>query len=828
MGAVDQVVLRGRDRELTVLRRALGEARDGRGGGLVVLGEPGSGRTALLAAARAEAAGFGVREASGVAAERHLAHCGLLQLLPELTDLSAEPLALGRAVHAALTAAAPLLCLVDDADLLDPESRDALAFAARRLSGASVLVVFTAGTPLDGVPAVWLEPLGAEDSAQVLADHGVPEPVPDLLDLASGNPLALTELAAEGRIPPHSRLRRAVRERLAALDRGAREIALMAALDDWLDVDTLVRATERSGVDLRALEEARAAGFVRLDGDHVLTAGPLLQALIREEAPLADRRATHTLLLSVLDPDRHRLRCTWHRAALAGGADPRLAGELLESASEFWLAGRPRRARALLRQARPLARGTSVRGVADLLQGSLEMREGMPAVASQTLLVAANQLAGSQRDHALTALMLAGEASCLAGDYVRYYAIADRAQQLRRPDDSPRTRLILDHFAGMSGAFRGRHDRAAAPLRRVVGLGGVLDEPVAKIWASQAAYTLGDAARAHELAVGAVTSAGSRGTTAVVPWALVYVAVSELLLDRQSAALSSALEGLRMARAIGQPNSAVDHLTILALEASLRGDRETAQARLDAAGHEVATRGLGRPGALSTWASACVDLAEDRPEDALDRFRLMAAGTGRVHPGIRAMATPHFVEAAARCGQTVKAAKALAPYEDWARSTGSDVRMALSHRCRALLGEPDADEHFETAIELHRASQTALELAKTELFYAHRLRRNRKARAARELLRDALKIFQRYDAPRWAERTTAELRAAGESVPGCARPADLTPQQLQIARLVAEGATNREIAAQLVISHRTVDHHLRNIFARLGIRSRVELAARFR
>ncbi|GAB3575251.1 helix-turn-helix transcriptional regulator [Amycolatopsis endophytica] len=795
----------------------------------MVLGGPGSGRSALLAAARAEASGFTVRAARGVESERGLPHCGLLQLLPGQADPPTDPLRLGHTVHAAIAQVpAPLLCLVDDADLLDPESREALAFAARRLSALPVLVLFSATGPIDGLPGLWLDPLDREASARVVADHGVADPAPDLLDLASGNPLALTELAATGHIPPHSRLRASVRARLAGLGPGARDLVLMAALDDWLDVDTMVRAAGRSGVDLRSLEDAREAGFVRLDGDHVVAASPLLQTLLREEAPLADRRAVHALLLSVLDPVRHRLRCTWHRAALAGGAEPELAGELLESAAEFWLAGRPRRARALLRQARPLARGTSVRGIADLVQGSLEMREGTPAVASETLLVAANQLSGSQRDLAVTALMLAGEASCVAGDYVRYYAIADRARRLHRPDDSARIRLVLDHFAGMSDAYRGRHDRAAGPLRRVVGLGEMLDEPATKIWASQAAYTLGDAARAHELAVAAVTGASSRGTAALVPWALVYVALSELLLDRHSSALSNALEGLRMARAIGQPNSAVDHLTILALEAALRGDRDTTRTRLAAASHEVATRGLGRPGAFSTWASACVDLADDRPEDALDRFRLMAAGTGRVHPGVRAMATPHFVEAAARCGQQAKAAAALAPFEDWARSTGSDVRLALSHRCRALLGDADADDHFETAIGLHRSSQTALELAKTELFYAHRLRRNRKARAARELLREALKIFQRYDAPHWAERTTAELRAAGESVGGCGKTAELTPQQLQIARLVAGGATNREIAAQLVISHRTVDHHLRNIFARMGLRSRVELAARFR
>jgi DNA-binding NarL/FixJ family response regulator len=308
------------------------------------------------------------------------------------------------------------------------------------------------------------------------------------------------------------------------------------------------------------------------------------------------------------------------------------------------------------------------------------------------------------------------------------------------------------------------------------------------------------------------------------------MSMGAMLHDRHVTTLSSSLEGMRIAAAIGQQNCVVDHLTILALLAGLLGDRETALVRLSAAAEAAGNRGLGRPSALGSWAVACADLADDRPADALDRLRLMAAGTGYLHPAIRAMAAPHFVEAAARCGERAAAADALATFDRWARTTGSTPRLAQSHRCHALLAESeaDADEHFREAIRLHRAGDTALELAKTELFYAHQLRRSRKPRAAREHLRDALKIFQQYDAELWARRARAELRAAGDPVarPG-GRP-ELTPQQQEIARLVGSGATNREIAAQLVISPRTVDHHLRNIFARLGVRSRVELAALLR
>ncbi|HEY3751943.1 MAG TPA: helix-turn-helix transcriptional regulator, partial [Pseudonocardiaceae bacterium] len=328
------------------------------------------------------------------------------------------------------------------------------------------------------------------------------------------------------------------------------------------------------------------------------------------------------------------------------------------------------------------------------------------------------------------------------------------------------------------------------------------------------------------------STARGKSLTTLVPWALVHVAMSALLLDQHSAAVSAAMEGLRESQAIGLRNCAVDHLMILAMLSAAQGDRETALHRVDAATGWVATQGLARPGTLGSWALACLDLADDRPTDAMDRLRLMAAGAGRVHLAVRVMAAPHIVEAGVRSQQLEPAAHALETFDRWVGDSNCAPRLALSHRCHAMLAEQtgDADEHFREAIRLHRSSETALELAKTELFYASKLRRGRKPTAARELLRDAVKIFHDYHAEPWARRATAELRAAGESVQ-TAEPVhmgELTAQQLEISRLVAEGATNREIAAQLYISARTVDHHLRNIFAKLGVRSRVELAARFR
>ncbi|HEU5474456.1 MAG TPA: LuxR C-terminal-related transcriptional regulator [Actinophytocola sp.] len=909
-------VLRGREKELATLHDALTRARNGYGTALVVLAESGMGKTTLLDALRPVTTDFLTLETAGIATEAALPLSGLHRLLQPLADRvrmlpgsyartlvpviaegavpSEDTFALHAAVHRLLAdtaGAIPLLCRADDVHRMDRLSVDALTFAARRLAGDPVVVLFTSrvddGDLLSGIPRLPLSPLNLMASQQVLLDrldHGLPGGlVEDLVELASGNPLALVELAdaltveqlsgevpGPDALPSHSRMRGLLRRRFLRLSPDARRLTTMAVVDDQLDTDTVVRTATDAGIDLSALEEAASSGLIRLDSERVEVPSPLIRSTLYADVPLAERQAAHRLLAGVLHPEQDRLRWTWQRVALAEAPRHQLADELdaaaaaaretgdyaasarayqraaaltaqpdakalrlIAAATDSSFAGRSRHARALLRQAVPFTTTSpELRGLADLLQGEIELRDGMPAIANEVLLTAATELIDSNRTLAITALMLAGDASCLTGNYQHYVEVAERAARLRRPDEPPSTGQMFDHFEGMTATYAGRHAEAVAPLRRVIAAAETTNHPMSTIWASEAAYTLGDAVLAQELATKAVSTARAHGFAVLLPWAMVYLSMSAMLHDRHITAMTSSLDGMRVAAAIGQQNCVVDHLTILALLAALLGDRETALLRLESAAAGTRARGLGRPSALSSWAVACVDLADDRPADALDRLRLMAAGTGYVHPAIRAMAAPHFVEAAVRCGEGEKAEHALEIFDQWANSTGSTPRLAQSHRCHALLAGngAHAEEHFREAIRLHRASNTAFELAKTELFFAHQLRRSRKPRAAREHLRDALKIFQQYDAELWAERTRSELRAAGETV-AANRPrtaAQLTPQQEQIAALVAEGATNREIAAQLVVSPRTVDHHLRNIFTKLGVRSRVELTALFR
>jgi DNA-binding CsgD family transcriptional regulator len=194
---------------------------------------------------------------------------------------------------------------------------------------------------------------------------------------------------------------------------------------------------------------------------------------------------------------------------------------------------------------------------------------------------------------------------------------------------------------------------------------------------------------------------------------------------------------------------------------------------------------------------------------------------------VKLIGVPDLIEAAARIGRLGKAREALAFYENWATSTASRFELPVLCRCRGLLAsDEEAGQHFTDALRLHANGERPFERARTELVYGEMLRRGRHPKDAREHLRVALELFEQLGAAVWAERARSELRGSGET----ARKRDpstidqLTPQELQIARIVAGGASNKEAAAQLFLSPRTIEFHLRHVFAKLGITSRAQLA----
>jgi DNA-binding NarL/FixJ family response regulator len=269
-------------------------------------------------------------------------------------------------------------------------------------------------------------------------------------------------------------------------------------------------------------------------------------------------------------------------------------------------------------------------------------------------------------------------------------------------------------------------------------------------------------------------------------------------------------------------------LAVLAWIAALRGDDPRCRELADQALQLAQPRGMAVPPAIATWALAELELGAGRWEDALghlEELRVVRPGFG--HPAITNLTVPSLVEAAVRAGRPEVAAEPLAAFAAWVERTGSPYAPARLARCRALLAAT-ADEsvaHYEDALALEVQGDSPFEQARTQLLYGELLRRLRRRADAREHLRNALRTFERVGAARWFDRAQGELRATGET----ARKRDpsalgqLTPQEQQIARLVGEGASNKDVAAQLFLSPRTVEYHLRKVFMKLGIASRADL-----
>jgi DNA-binding CsgD family transcriptional regulator len=807
----------------------------------------------------------------------------------ELLPLSVAVLAL----LAEVAKTQPVLCCIDDAHWLDQSTMDVLAFVSRRLSAEPIAFVFAscdgvvaASDLIADVSAVRIGGLDHHTAREMLNDL-VPEGLVGdvagaLAAVAGGNPRALVDLARSlspeqrrgeaappASLPTDSGLRRTYRNRLGGLPADARWLVLLCAADQHvaireLDVTDLMRAAKTCGMDIAALEPAELANVVHVSGTEVVFGQPLVSAIVYDEATFAQRRSAHQLLAEILDPLAHRLRHSMHLAAAADGPDNRLADELrraalepgssrattsraLERAAELtteplaaanylvaaarhaWEGGEPHRARLLLRKVRS-HHAPHVTAQTELLLGEIELRSGATTHARQALLSAAGDL-GQDRHLALTAMLRAGEALLLSGDYPRYADVAKKAQTLRRSDEPIGTQLMFEQFAGMEAMFKGDYSSADPPLRRVVNLAHTLDDPIALTQATISAILLGDDIQAYRLAIRAASVARANGDISTVPKTLELAAAAEFALGRYDSATTTLLEALPLARASGQESLASSILATLAVLAALLGDKETCMQRVREAREHTTSHGVNRPEAIIEWALGVLDLVYGRPAEALTRLKtLLSPKTGHGQLVIQIAATPHLVEAAVRVGQMRPAVLAQSLFHPWAVNTGNPAWLALAARCRALIAgeEGEAEAHYREALQFHALadSDSDFERARTELLFGQELRRGRRPSAAREHLRSALEAFRRFDAQPWIEQATAELRAAGDQVEH--RDVDiaeaLTPQQLQIARLAAAGATNREVAAQMFLSTRTVDHHMRNIFARLGIRSRIDLA----
>jgi ATP/maltotriose-dependent transcriptional regulator MalT len=450
----------------------------------------------------------------------------------------------------------------------------------------------------------------------------------------------------------------------------------------------------------------------------------------------------------------------------------------------------------------------------------------MPAEALMILAAGAEEVASVDPGKAIEMLVEAGQSASYTGDIAQIVEMGRRAQGLVKRGDVDET-FTIDVLVGIGLMLSGETDRAAPLLREAISLADRFEDPRRLVHAGASAGYLGLERKQHELYARAVDRARTTGAISSLPYALEFLAQAEVVEGRYVAASTHASEGLRLARETGQGNSVCHLLALLALVTAVQGAQEECRAYAGEALERSSARGLGFQSALAEWALARLDLGMGRPNEAFGRLEALgAAGPGAGHPFVKVLAAPDLVEAAVRAGRTEGAQVALARLEQFTHAASPVSALALVARCRGQLSAgATAQRHFDEALRLHGESDSAFDRARTELVYGEFLRRAGRRRDGRRHLRAALETFERLRATPWEERARQELRASGEH----ARERDprtldhLTAQELQIAQLVATGQTNKEIAARLFLSPRTIDYHLRKIFAKLGISARAEL-----
>jgi DNA-binding CsgD family transcriptional regulator/tetratricopeptide (TPR) repeat protein len=897
-------LLVGREAECAVIDRALHAARAGESTTLVIRGDPGIGKTALLEYAARRAIGSAVLRVSGIEAESDLAFAGLHGLLrpivdklDELPETQADALggALGLAesrgadrflISAAtlslLAAAAderPVVCLIDDAQWLDRPSAEALIFTARRLSAERLTIIFAAREgetrrfAAPGLPELALSPL-ADDAAGELLSISAPSALDTVRAWvrvqAAGNPLALLELpgglserqldggAALPEVAPLStRLRDAFMHRIEGLAPGTRFALLIAAVDDSGEAAVVVRAAHEAGAPESALDAAEQAGLVIASAGGLEFRQPLVRSVLLAAATQTELRRAHGALAVALGGEQHAERRIWHqalasltpdediasaleasarraqsRAAHASAAtafaraaeltadQARRTDRLLAAARAAWAGGDSERARMTIGHALSLASDrTRVELLA--LRGVIEARTGDVRSAVALLLEAVE--ASGDACLSLELLIEAAEAATYAGDHASAIELGRRAARL--PAETDIDRFRAESLIGLAAALSGDHQRAAALLSGAIERAERLEDPRALVLSARMATLAGIHGDGLAQAARAVALARERSLLSVLPLALQEQATALIGHSRFSLAYMAAEESVALARDFGQGWGATMSLVNLAVIDALRGDEERSRARAETAIRFATDSGAAFIIGFARRVLALLDLTLGRPGEAADRLLPLSLGEGPdSDPVIALWSAPDLIEAAARAGRIDEVTVQLDRYRAWAERSPSRARLALLARCEALAGSGDVRERFESSLE-HADAQSPFQRARTELLYGEWLRREREPSEARDHLRLAAEQFRILGTVPWERRAEAELRATGETIrkrdPSTLD--DLTPQERQIAGLVASGMTNRRIAEQLYLSPRTIDYHLRKVFSKLGLASRTEL-----
>ncbi|MEV6288645.1 AAA family ATPase [Kribbella sp. NPDC051770] len=905
-----QYGLRGRNVECDVLDRLLRDLRAGRHQVLVLRGEPGVGKSALLEYTLRRSSGFRVLRATGVEYEIELAYAGLHQLCAPLLPLRdrlpepqraaleaafglglqapADRFLVGLAVLGLISEAAeeqPVLCVVDDAQWLDRESVQTIAFIARRLLAEPVGMVIAVrpsqGQELVGLAELPVDGLDATD-ARALLDAAWPgrldEQVRDRVIAESGGiPLALLELPrglspAElaggfelpGGAPLTTQIEQSFVRQFESLPDDARLLLLAAAAEPLGDVGLLLRAAELLELDEQAAVVVQAAGLVEL-GAHVRFRHPLVRSGVYRAASVVDRLKVHRALADATDAERDPDRRAWHRGHATYGLDESVAAELERSAGRAEARGGIAAAAQFLERAAELTPDPARRGRRALAaararneSGALEAAHRLLAAAEACpqddlgraqlarlraqlvfvrnrgidapplLIEAADKLAPYDADAARECYLEALGATIYAGRLHRGIGSLEVATAARKAPGGQEplrpTDLLLE---GLAIRVTDGYDAGIAPLRRALEAfgpdSGVQDHEFLR-WCYLswiAAADLWDEVRMEELATRAVRLCRRSGALATLPLALGYEAVVRVHAGEFASAAVLLDESDAIVKATGSP--AVRYpLYLLSAWRGVAPDVLREMYDHDLEG--LADRGEGR----GLYGGA--GYANAASYNGLGQYdaALAAARSACEYDdlGVYGFTLIELVEAAVRSGVRDEAEDALRRLEERTSAAGTEWALGVQARSRALLSDGDAaEESYREALTQLGRTRVTVQLARAHLVYGEWLRRSNRRVDARQQLRTAYELFVGIGAQSYAERARRELAAVGDIARGRGEVSlgVLTRQESQIARLAREGLTNPAIGAELYLSRHTVEWHLRKVFTKLGINSRKQL-----
>lgn len=899
----------GRYRECRVLDRLLVGGGFDRGSVLVLRGESGVGKTALLEYVLERSYGWRAAWATGTESEMELAFAGLHQLcLPFLDRLERLPVPqqdalrvafgltrgstpdrflVGLAVLSLLGDAAderPLLCLIDDVQWLDDASAQCIGFVARRLLAEPVVMVFAVRVPsvegpLSELPVLEVEGLGDHDAAMLLdsvSQGPLDAQVRDrIVAETRGNPLALVELPRgltptqlaggfglpQGR-PLAPRVEQRFLERTRLLSAETQRLLLLAAAEPVGDVNVLWRAAERLGIDRNTALREDTESLVEFGG-RVRFRHPLVRSAVYRAAAPGDRRAIHAALADATDPVSDPDRLAWHHAQATSGSDETVASELEVSAARARGRGGIAAAAAFLERSAELTADPARRGERAMAAAQAAFDAGAPQAASELLATAKMCPLDEHQQATLDRLRArveyartrgrGGAATLLASakrlepidlqlareTYLEALWAAVRAGRFGNPGELTKVAqaagaapasigpqraidLLLDGLVARAtngyAAAVPLLTEAVAALRRE----GLAGYDIGWCWlACQTAMDLWDDEACAELSGSLADVARDTGALVALPFALNYVAAHRLFAGEFAAAAQLIDEADAISHATG--NARVADFSVLL--AAWRGQQNRVAQLRETSIQDATQRGDGLAVAAVEWAVAVLNNGLGAYGEAL-----ASAQRASDHDalGFGVWVLPELVEAAARSGEPEIAREALEQLTMRTSLSGTQWAAGIEARSRALISDDDDAERFYTeAIERLGRCRITVHLSRARLIYGEWLRRQNRRSDAREQLRAAYELFEAMGADAFAERTRRELLATGETVrqrAASARDA-LTDQEAVIARLAGEGQTNPEIAAQLFLSPRTVEWHLRKVFSKLDVSSRKQLRA---